>query len=104
MIMSSEIERMLQGFLDDTVSPDEFEAWLVAATTNGCFLESERDALWRLRATLTDASEGIASLGDVRAVAALIILESSGEPTTAGVTRPQEFTFSFTSDSVPTPL
>jgi hypothetical protein len=89
MLISTEVARMLDGFLNGTIAEEEFESWLVSVTESECFFSPEIEKLNHLRMLITAVGEGTSSLDEVREYGALIMIEG-GASTTAG-SGPGEF-------------
>ena len=76
MKLSSETVRVVQGFLCNDTSTDDFYAWAVSAEEDNSLPQAERDAIAGLRLLLLEFGEGLRPIDEVRAEATSLLASS----------------------------
>jgi hypothetical protein len=74
--ISPATEKTLQLFLEGDFRPEEFEAWLIAASDDDALFDAERGALARLRLIMIECGEGLRSPDELRFEIAALLVES----------------------------
>ena len=74
--ISPATEKTLQLCLEGDCPPEEFEAWLIAASDDDALFDAEREALARLRLIMIECGEGLRSPDELRFEIVALLVES----------------------------